>query len=93
MEMEERDFYRDVDTADDFLLSSSPGLWDLSLPTLPQSYRIHEVKVVLSDSPMDSVFLFCRQKQSSGDWKVLSKEYHVLSQCWTDGRTGEEVEM
>jgi hypothetical protein len=71
MEIEERDFYRDVDTVDDFPLSSSPGLRDLSLPTLPQSYRIHEVKVVLSNDPMDSVFLFYRQKQTNGDWKDI----------------------
>lgn len=64
MEMEEGDFYEDLDTADDFSLSSSPGLRDLSLPVLPLSYRIHEVDVVLSDDPMDSIFLFCRRKQT-----------------------------
>lgn len=65
MEIEERDFYVDVDTADDFLPTSSPGLRDLSLPTLPHSYRIREVKVVLPNGPMDSVFLSYRQKQTS----------------------------
>ena len=69
MEIEETDFYRDVDTADDFPLSSSPGSRDLSLTTLPQSYRIHEVKVVLSNGLMDSVALFYRQKETSRDWK------------------------
>lgn len=92
MEMEERNFYRDVEKADDFLLSSSPGLRDLSLPILPQSYRIHEVKVVLPDGPMDSVLIFCRQNMTSGDWKIISKEYHTLSQCWIDGPTGEDAE-
>lgn len=93
MEIEERDFYRDVDTADDFPLSSSPELWDLSLPALPESYRIHEVKVVLPDGPMDSVFLFYRQRQNSWNWKALVKEFNVLRQCWMDERTGEKAEM
>jgi hypothetical protein len=93
MEMEERDFYRDIETVDDFLLTSSPTLQDLSLPNLPLQYRMNQVKVVLPDGPLENVFVFCRQKLSSGDWKVSSKEYHALSECWTDGRRSEEEDM
>jgi hypothetical protein len=64
MEIEERDFYKDVDTADDFRLSSSSGLRDLSLPTLPQSYRIHEVKVVLSNGPK-----YCLRSGTGGGFR------------------------
>jgi hypothetical protein len=52
MEMEERDFYRDFDMADDFSLCSFSEARDLSMPILPESYRMHEVKVILSDEPM-----------------------------------------
>lgn len=65
MEIEERDLYRDVDMADDFPLSSCPEPRDLSLPILPDSERIREVKVVLPDGPTDSISLFYRRKHST----------------------------
>ncbi|KAF2470426.1 uncharacterized protein BDR25DRAFT_369610 [Lindgomyces ingoldianus] len=71
MEIEERDFYKDVELKDVFPLSSSPEYQDLSLPTPPQSYRIQEVKVVLSDGPMDSVMLSYVQKEINEDWKDI----------------------
>jgi len=55
------------------------------MPILPESHRMHEVKVILSDEPMDKVLLFCRQKQDNGIWKIFSMEYHVHSQSWVDG--------
>jgi hypothetical protein len=85
MEIEETDFYKDVDTADDFPLPSSPRPQDLSLPTLPESYRIREVEVVLSGAPMDKILLFCKQKQEGIDCRVLISEYNVHLQCWIDG--------
>lgn len=85
MEIEEGNFYKGMDTDDDFPLSSAAELRDLSLPTLPQSYRIQEVQVVLSNGPMESVFLICKQRQTSEDWRVLMKEYSLLSQRWLDG--------
>lgn len=88
MEMEERDFYKDVDTADDFSLPSSPRPQDLSLPTLPESYRIRDVEVVLSGDPMDRILLFCKQKQEGMDCRVLISKYNVHFQFWIDGRHG-----
>jgi Fungal specific transcription factor domain len=84
MEIEERDYYKDVDTADDFPLSSSPRPRDLSLPPLPESYRIRDVEVVLSGDPMNKVLLLCRQRQDGMDCKVRIGEYHVPSQRWMD---------
>ena len=86
MEIEERDFYKDVDTADDFPLPSSPRPQDLSLPTLPESYRIREVEVVLSGAPMDKILLFCKQEQEGIDCRVLISEYNVHLQRWIDER-------
>ena len=88
METEERDFYKDVDTADDFPLPSSPRPQDLSLPTLPLSYRIREVEVVLSGCPMDKILLFCKQKQEGLDCRILISEYNLHLQCWIDERCG-----
>jgi Fungal specific transcription factor domain/Fungal Zn(2)-Cys(6) binuclear cluster domain len=83
MEIEERDFYRNIDTADDFPITSYPGLQDLSLPTLPQSYRIHDIIVDLPDGPMDNFFLSYRQKMS-GDWKEVTQEFNVVQNRWID---------
>ena len=88
IEIEERDFYKDVDTAGDFPLPSSPRPQDLSLPILPVSYRIREVEVLLSGAPMDKILLFCKQKQEGIDCRVLLSEYNVHSQRWIDGRCG-----
>jgi hypothetical protein len=71
MELEENDFYGNVDTADDFQLSSIPKQRDLSLPSLPQPYRIHELQVVLSNGPMDSVELRYRRTESSVTWNSV----------------------
>jgi hypothetical protein len=40
MEIEEREYYKNIDIADDFPLSSYPSAQDLSLSLLPESYRI-----------------------------------------------------
>ena len=68
MELEEGEFYTDLDMVDDFPLSSSPGLQDLSTPTLPESHRIREVKVVLSNGP---VFVSYRGRKASKEWKDI----------------------
>jgi hypothetical protein len=74
MEIKECGFYKDFDVADEFLLSSSPGRQDLSLPTLPQANRIHEVRVTLSDGPNDTIPLLYRQAQ--GDTGIHSGRWH-----------------
>ena len=88
MQMEERDFYKNVHTEDDFSLPSSPRPQDLSLPTLPESYRIRDVEVVLSGDPMDRILLFCVQRQEGIDCRVLISVYSVHLQCWIDERRG-----
>lgn len=84
MEIEERDFYSNFDTADDFPISSYPVVGDLSLPALPQSYRIHGIKVDLPDGPADSIFLSYWQQQPSGDWGEVIQEFNAVRQCWMD---------
>ena len=85
MEIEERDFYKNS-TLDDFSLSRLLDSEDLSQSAIPESYRICDVKAVLSDGPEDSVFLYYKQKQKdeSKGWKTCVKEYHLPTQCWFD---------
>ncbi|KAH6991129.1 hypothetical protein BKA56DRAFT_610688 [Ilyonectria sp. MPI-CAGE-AT-0026] len=84
MEIEERDFYRGVDIDDEFPLSSCPTPRDLSLPLIPDSYRIHGLEVVLHGDPMESIFLFREPNQEGRTGKVLISEYNISSQCWVD---------
>ncbi|EEA26305.1 conserved hypothetical protein [Talaromyces marneffei ATCC 18224] len=84
MEIEERDYYQDINPLDDiFSLTSSPTPWDLSLPTLPESYRLRGVETVLSGCPVNRVLLLCKQKQGMEDRKIQIGEYDILTQRWT----------
>lgn len=84
MEIEERDFYKHINTKDDFLLFEGPKIWELSLPPIPHSYRMSDVEMELSGEPLAKVFLFCRQIQAGIDNKVCVGEYYISSQCWVD---------
>ena len=88
MNVEERDFYKDINGVDDFLLPGLPCVQDLSLPTLPDSYRIRELEVVLSGAPMDRILLFCKQSQEGIGHRVLLSEYDTHSQSWVDRNSG-----
>ena len=84
MVLEERDFYKGVDTADDFPLLSSPCLPDVSLPTLPEYYRIRDVEIVLQGAPMDNVLLYCKQRKEGIDRRVLLSEHNLHLERWVD---------
>jgi hypothetical protein len=83
MEIEERDYYQDINPLDNiFSLTSSPTPWDLSLPTLPESYRLRGVETVLSGCPVNRLLLLCKQKQGMEDRKIQIGEYDMLTQRW-----------
>jgi hypothetical protein len=84
MEIEERDYYKEIDTADDFPLSSIPKLRDLSLPPLPEPYRILDVEVRISGEPINKVSLLCTQRQGAIDNRCCIGEYDMPSQRWMD---------
>lgn len=84
MEVEENDFYSNIDTMDSFPINGSPTCYDLLLPTLPDSYRMREVEVVLSGNPTEKILLFCKRQQQSVYLRVLLSEYIVGMQCWVD---------
>ena len=84
LEIEEGDYYRDIEISDDFHLFSPPRPQDLSLPPLPESHRIRDLEVVLSGEPMNKVLLLCKQRQDGLDCKARIEEYDVPSQRWMD---------
>ncbi|KAI9712072.1 MAG: hypothetical protein M1820_001781 [Bogoriella megaspora] len=71
MEIEEIDFYRNMNTVDDFAIFDSPKPQDLLLPTLPISHRLHEVKLILSDECSQSVLMDYRPNDTDQEWKTI----------------------
>lgn len=84
VEIEERDFYKDVCEDDHFSVCSHPDERQLLLPPIPESYRIHEAQVLLPDEPTGNLKLLCKQRKEDGSWETLAREYDVPSQCWID---------
>lgn len=74
MEIEERDFYKDADTADDFHFLSLPPNGNLLLPVLPESYRMHEVQILLPDGPQEKVTFRYKLRRDDGSWESLQTE-------------------
>jgi hypothetical protein len=74
IEIEEAGFYQGLEMDENFPLYYSPQPRDLGLPRLPATYRLREVEVVLSGSPMTKVLLFCKKRQRSIDRRVLLSE-------------------
>lgn len=67
MEIEEGGYYKDMGQVDDFSISTSPGIHDLSLPTSPQLNRICEVRIALSNGPTDRILLHYKHAQTAWD--------------------------
>jgi hypothetical protein len=65
MELEEKDFYTDIDTSDDFSLSSAPCAKDFEVPALPESYRIHEIEIAFPRDPVHVVTLYLKLKDKN----------------------------
>ena len=84
MEIEEKDFYKNVNTKDDFSLVEIPTEEDLCLPLLPHSYRMRDVEVELLGEPLDRVLLFCRKRKEGVDGRVCVGEYSVSLERWVD---------
>jgi len=74
-----------MQTNDDFEFSSLPEEQDFLLPPLADSYRVHEVRVVLPGDPMGKILLSCRQKKNEDRVVRGEYEYDMASQYWTEG--------
>ncbi|KAF4627657.1 hypothetical protein G7Y89_g10501 [Cudoniella acicularis] len=89
MEIEERDFYGDMQEADDFYFCSHPEERDFLLPVLPDLYRVRDVQVLLPDDPTGNIILSCKRRRGEdGGLEVLVMEYDVISQSWLGERGG-----
>lgn len=71
MEIEERDFYKDFQIDNEFSTCKSPRTEDISLPALPEQYRVNKVKVMLPNNPAEKVKLICRRQGSDGKWETI----------------------
>ena len=87
--MEERDFYKETGLVDDSSLLSLPRTEDLSLPILPDFYRIHDVEVVLSGDPMNKILLYCKLREEGLGSRVVISEFDVHTQRWLDSTHGQ----
>ncbi|CZR53602.1 uncharacterized protein PAC_03482 [Phialocephala subalpina] len=89
VEIEEGDFYENIQVDDDFLLCDVPQEKDLLLPMLPEERRMHEIQVVLPDNPMEKVLLTCRRRRKDGSWEEVVRECDIvpLARVVKPGRT------
>ncbi|KAM0345420.1 hypothetical protein ACHAPU_006583 [Fusarium lateritium] len=84
IELEEGDFYKGFDLADDFALNTPMRDQDYQLPLLPGSYRMSEVETELTGAPTDKILLYCKREQEGVNRRVLVSEYNVVEQDWVD---------
>ena len=83
IQIEERDYYQDINPSENtFSLSSLPTAWDLSLPALPESYRLRGVETILLGCPVNRVLLQCKQRLGKEEQKIRIGEYDILTQRW-----------
>jgi hypothetical protein len=71
VEIEERGSYDHVNKVDDFLLSTSPEVSELSMPTLPESFRIREIQVIMPNGPDENVFMLYKLLESGDYWQKI----------------------
>ncbi len=84
LDIEEGDFYSKFRKEDDFSLGRAPEERDMTLPILPQSRRVHNVKVFLPDGPAGVLTLACTRKRRDGIQEDIMKEYDLVSRRWKD---------
>lgn len=84
VDMEERVLFAGFGLEDYLSLGGKLNPRVSRLPTLPLSYRLREVEMVLLGSPMDRIQLFGKEEREGDGCRVLLSEYDVGLQCWTD---------
>lgn len=89
MNIEEREFYAELAIVNDpFPTTSSARPVDLMFPTIPRSYRLNELEIVLSGAPMDRIELYCKRRLAGGErQRTLLSEFDVNLQKWMDARS------
>ncbi|KAI1185699.1 hypothetical protein F5B17DRAFT_406779 [Nemania serpens] len=85
MQIEEADFYRDLDVDDHFTLLSTPTEQDIALPPLPDRQRFYNIRVGLPEHPMGTLTLEYEQKRENGGGRDKRKRYYDLQvRRWSD---------
>ncbi|KAI1081490.1 hypothetical protein F5B20DRAFT_67114 [Whalleya microplaca] len=71
MEMEES-FFKDFDH--NITLGNSFERGNTILPPIPDSYRLHDVRIELPDECNGKVKMTCKRKQEDGRWELITRE-------------------
>lgn len=80
--IEEGDFYDNFAAMDDFPPMSPPRNRDFSLPSLPDSYRVHDLQINLPRTLSEVFEISCKRKRDAGGWDIIRKE---IPPWWADG--------
>lgn len=75
MRIEEEDYYKDNLVNDTLPFTREAQDHDFSLPMLPASRRVHDVQVILPDSPSGKAILICKRNTSDGGCEVITREH------------------
>ena len=81
VELEEGDFYDDFAAMDDFPPMSPPKNRDFLLPSLPDSYRVHDLQINLPSSLSEVFEISCKRKRDDGSWETITRE---ITPRWVD---------
>jgi hypothetical protein len=87
MRIEEADFYRDFDLAEDFPPFNLPVRVDTSLPPLPGSHRLRQVNVMLPNNRFENIIIECQRDKQHHSQDSLIREYDVGSKRWRSTST------
>ena len=71
MRIEEGGYYEGFEIDDEFVVTEAPGVEDLTLPVLPESYRVWKFEVQLPNEPGEMVRLKCWRLRENGELEVV----------------------
>ncbi|KAI1113564.1 hypothetical protein F5Y14DRAFT_209172 [Nemania sp. NC0429] len=90
--IEEGDFYRDLDTDDQFATGSVPTEQDITLPPLPDDRRMYNLRIGLPEHPMGVLTLEYELKRRDQSGRDKKKRYYDLqARRWGDVVSDEPV--
>lgn len=93
IEIEEPGLWSNDPYAGGFYFLDEPRADELMPPAIPTQSRLFDVQVTLADSFAEMTFLSCKRKVGELDYEVLTREYDLLPQGWTNKTTTRESFM
>ncbi|KAI1344736.1 hypothetical protein F5Y15DRAFT_421883 [Xylariaceae sp. FL0016] len=81
--VEEDDFYRDS-ANDEYDLGEIPTIKDTMLSLLPDSQRLHDLQVMLPDTPTGHAAFKGKRRGNDAAWETVMRLYDPIAHCWYD---------